>query len=282
MGSTGKIPAGVKSLEIDYDNEESLVAALQGQQFLVICLGVMVPEETSTKLVNAAVKAGVSYVMPNVHGHDMRSSGLKETMFSAGSLKRLKEVEDAGLPWVVITTGFWYEWSLALGVNMYGIDINGKKACLCDDGNTPINTTTWPQCGEAFAALLSLPESGASPSLADWKNKPAFVDSFRTTQRQMLASVQRATGTTDEDWQITYEPAEKRFQDGLAEMQKGDRMGFAKAMYSRGMYNDGSLDYETRMGLDNEKLGLKREDLDEITKKVVEKVQRGWDPRKEW
>ncbi|KAH8892402.1 NAD(P)-binding protein [Thozetella sp. PMI_491] len=279
--STSKLPQGVKTIQVDYDNEESLVSALKDQQFFIICLGVRVPEDTNVKLVKAAAKAGVKYIMPNVHGADLSAPSFEETVM-ARTANRVKEVEAVGLPWFLITTGFWYEWSLALGENLYGIDIKEKKAWLCDDGETPMNTTTWPRCGEALAALLSLPESGASPSLVDWKNKQVYVDSFRVTQRQILDSVQRVTGTTDKDWEITYEPAEKRYKEGMEEMNRGDVQGLAKAMYSRALYKDGTLDYESRKGLDNEKLGLQRENLDVVTKKVVDKVLNGWNPWASW
>jgi hypothetical protein len=266
-------------VEIDYDNEESLVTALQGQQFLIISLGVRVPQDVSGKVVKAAAKAGVSYIMPNVHGFDPNGPGISHPIFGGGVVRSLKEVEDAGIPWIVITTGFWYEWSLANGELGYGIDIKQKKAWICNQGQDRMNTSTWTRCGEALAALLSLPESGASPSLANYKNKPAYIDSFAVTQRAILDSVQRATGTTDKDWEITHEPAEKRYNDGLAEMQT-DQRGFAKALYAQGWMSDSGREYTAR--LENEKLGLKTEDLDAVTRKVVEKVQAGWNPWVEW
>ncbi|KAH8894458.1 NAD(P)-binding protein [Thozetella sp. PMI_491] len=282
-GSTSKIAAGVKSVEIDYDNEESLVSALQGQQFLVISLGVRVSEDVNGKLVRAAAKAGVPYVMPNIHGGNPESDGAKDpkyAKFVSGSLKRIKEVEDAGLAWFLLVTGFWYEWSLALGDNWYGIDIKQKKAWFCDEGQNPMNTSTWPRCGEALAALLSLPESGTSPSLSDFKNKPCHIDSFAVTQRKILDSVQKATGTSDTEWDIICEPTEKRFHDGLAEMNRGEVRGFAKALYAMGWSVDSGRYYQDK--LENVKLGLETEDLDKVTKEVVDKVLAGWNPRVEW
>lgn len=220
--------------------------------------------------------------MPNIHGFDPKGDGVSNPIFGAGAMRRIQDVEDVGLPWIVLTTGFWYEWGLALGDNWYGIDINQKKAWFCDDGNNTMNTSTWPRCGEAFAALLSLPESGTSPCLADYKNHPCYVDSFGTdlSQRQMLDSVQKATGTTDKDWEIICEPAEKRYNDGLAEMQTNPGRGFPKALYANGWSKGGGRQITAK--LDNEKLGLKPENLDQITKAVVEKVQKGWNPWVEW
>jgi len=241
---------------------------------------VFVPEEVNGKVVRAAAKAGVSYIMPNIHGFDPKGEGVTNPIFGVGAMQRVKDVEETGVPWIVLTTGFWYEWGLALGDNWYGVDINKKKAWFCDEGHNPMNTCTWPRCGEAFAALLSLPESGTSPSLADFKNYPCYVDSFAVTQRQILDSVQRVTGTTDKDWEITCEPAEKRYNDGLAEMKTNPQRGFPKALYAQGWSRGGGREYTQK--LDNDKLGLKPEDLDTVTKTVVEKVQSGWNPWVEW
>jgi len=275
-GSTSKIPAGIKTVEIDYDDEDSIISALTGQQFLVISLGIRVPQDMHGKICQAAAKAGVSYIMPNFYGGDPKGEGVKEPLFGIGSMKRVLDVEAVGLPWIVITTGFWYEWSLALGEFHYGIDINKKVARFCDEGHNTMNTSTWSRCGEAFATLLSLPESGASPCLADYKNYPLYIDSFSVTQRQILDSVQKATGTTDKDWDITCEPAMKRYADGLEEFKTGNMDGFAKALYAHGWSNKGGRGYEEK--LENAKLGFEREDLDAVTKKVVEKVQGGWNP----
>lgn len=277
MGSTSKIPTGVKVIEIDYDNEQSMVAALQGQQFLVISLGVRAPDDVHGKIVRAAAKAGVPYIMPNVYGFDPKGPEVSNPIFGKASMRYIQDVEATGVPWIVLTTGFWYEWSLALGENCFGIDINQKKAYFCDEGHNPMNVSTWPRCGEAFAALLSLPEtSDASLSLADFKNYPCYVDSFRVTQRMLLDSVQRVTGTTDKDWEITREPAEKRYNDGLEEMKTDPQRGFAKALYAGGWSRGTGHEYAQK--LDNDKLGLKPEDLDTATKEVVEKVQSGWNP----
>jgi hypothetical protein len=278
--STSKIPTGVRLVHVDYAREDSLVEALKDQQFLVISLSPFVPEEFHGKIVRAAAKAGVTYIMPNVHGFDPKGNGVSNPIFGVGAMRRVQDVEDTGVPWIVLTTGFWYEWGLALGDNWYGIDINKKKAWFCDQGQSPMNTSTWPRCGEAFAALLSLPESGASPSLADFKNYPCYVDSFIVTQRGILDSVQRATGTTDDDWEISYEPSEKRYKEGLIEMQTNFSRGLPKALYAHGWSGEGGREYTAK--LDNDKLGLAPEDLDAVTKEVVKKVQNGQSPVMDW
>ena len=217
--------------------------------------------------------------MPNVYGTDIQNKKLaEENLHSNSSIQRCAEVESSGASYIAMCCGFWYEWSLALGEQWFGFSIKDRKVTFFDDGKTIINTSTWNQCGRAVAALLSLPESDASPALSQWKNKPLYLSSFTITQRDMLDSIHRVTGTSDKDWEITHQPTAQRYQDGLDEMKKGIMTGFAKAMYSRNFYPNGDAEFESKYGLANGVLGLPKEDLDEATKRAVEMVESGWNP----
>lgn len=278
-GSQRTLPAGVKIAEVNYDDEASLVSAFQGQQFLVITLSVRAPPDTHSKLVKAAAKADVPYVMPNIYGLDKENKLLaEESLIGATYVKHIAELESLGASYIAMTCGFWYEWSLALGEPWFGFDIKERKVTFFDDGNTRTNVSTWQQCGRALAALLSLPESGASPAISQWKNQTLYIASFRVSQRDMLDSLHRVTGTTDKDWKITYEPTSQRYKNGIDEMQKGAMTGFAKAMYSRSFFPNGDGDYESSRGLANDLIGLPKENLDEATKRAVEMVESGWNP----
>lgn len=279
--SKGSLPTGVKVAEVNYDdpNQESLISALKGQQFLIITLSVRAPPDLHSKIVRAAVKAGVPYVMPNVYGFDVFNKSLQqEESFAAAGVKLCEEMEKLGATYIAMICGFWYEWSIACGEQWFGFDVKARKVTFFDDGKTKIGVSTWKQCGRALAALLSLPESGAAPALQDWKNKPLYFASFRVSQRDMLDSLNRVLGTTDQDWTITHQPSDQRRQEGLEELQKGIMTGFPKAMYSRNFYPNGDGDYESSKGVANRLLGLPEESLDEATGRAVEMVESGWTP----
>ena len=180
---------------------------------------------------------------------------------------------------VAMCCGFWYEFSLAKGDPWFGFDIKNRRVTLYDDGNEKINTSTWELCGRAVASLLSLPvtaDAGGELAVEGWKNEGLHMASFLISQRDMLDSLHRVLGTSDEDWTITKQPAEERYQQGMQQLQGGDMLGFAKAMYARCFTKGAGGDYETGYGIDNEKLGLPREDLDEATKRAVEMVNSGF------
>lgn len=187
--------------------------------------------------------------------------------------KAVDDVKVAGANYIVLACSFWYEWSLTAGLDFYGIDVKDKKAVFFDEGTTKINTSTLAQCGRAVSALLDLPINKESdkPAIDDWKNDSLYVSSFLVSQRDMLDSVHKALGDSDSDWTITYENAEERTNSALQAMYKGQFSGFAQAMYTRFFYNNGDGNFEAKHGLANERLGLPKEDLDEVTKWAVDK-----------
>lgn len=276
-------PAGVKVAQVNYDDADgaSLVSALKGQQFLIITLAVRAPPGTHSKIVKAAAEAGVPYIMPNAHGVDFFNEAFETKPPMPGgntNLKNCQEIESLGASYVATVCGFWYEWSLVLGEQWFGFDLKNKKVTFYDDGKTRINISTWEQCGRAVAALLSLPLEGASPALSQWKNKGLYFDSFKISQRDMLDSINRVTGTTDKDWEISYEPSDKRYEDGLREMKEGVFTGFPKALYARVFFPGGGGDFESSRDLANELLGLPKENLDDATKKALDLFERGFTP----
>ena len=54
-----KLPKGLKTAAIDYEDDQSIVEALKGQEFLAITLGVFAPQDLHSRIVKAAAEAGV-------------------------------------------------------------------------------------------------------------------------------------------------------------------------------------------------------------------------------
>ncbi|KAJ5211184.1 hypothetical protein N7491_011004 [Penicillium cf. griseofulvum] len=278
--SKGKLPDGVQVARVNYDDEDSLIKALNGQQFLIITLSFRAPEDLNGRIVAAAGKAGVLYIMPNAYGYPVRPEGVKDgSPYGKIVLSRISEAQNGVSSSVTLSCGFWYEWSLACGEQWFGFTIKDRKVTFFDDGTRIIGVSTWDQCGRALAALLSLPESGSAPALADFKNKEVPINSFRVSQRDILDSLHRVLGTTDSDWEITHESVAKRLADGAEEMAKGDVRGFAKVLYGNVLSPTNEMgDFAGIMELANDKLGLPKEDLDEATKRAADMVAGGWNP----
>lgn len=279
--SQTELPSGVAVQKVDYDKHDTIVSALRGQDALVVTLsGHADIEGIEKKLIAAAEEAGVGWILPSEWGFDTANPSLIEDIIITKTMVNVREhlKSKSTLSFISISTGFWYEWSLAIPF-AYGIDINNRTATLFDDGTAKISSSTWPQVGRAVASLLALPikrEDAASTdttaSLNDFKNQLVYVSSFLVSQRDMLASLYRVTDTQESDWTITSEDAKQRYHEGIEQMKQGQRVGFGKMMYTR-VFWDGGEPGNVEHKVINDKLGLPKEDLDEATKRTVERAR---------
>ncbi|RDL30664.1 Uncharacterized protein BP5553_10009 [Venustampulla echinocandica] len=287
LGSENKVPPGVKAVSVDYDNESSVISALKGQQILIITLSGFAPPDAHSKIVQAAAKAGVPHIMPNIFGiNDANEALIRENLLSPDIKGITAEIKAAGLSYTYLICSLWYEYSLAMGPLWFGFDFPNKKLTLYDDGTTKVNLTTFEQCGRAVAAWLSLkelPEDANDTSLTvdSWRNKPLVISSFLVSQLDMFESWKRITGDKDSDWTIEKVPSKERYQQGIEAMKNAQdpmsgRMGAAMASFVRIFYPNGDGDYESTRGLDNGQLGLPKEDLDGCTAVAKQMVDDGY------
>lgn len=275
--SSNKLPESVQIAEVDYDDETSIVAALEGQEFLIITMAPTAPRDTHSKLVRAAAKAKVPYIMPNGYGSDIDNIKLGEdTMLGPIAKAQRDEIEKLGMQWVTVCCGFWYEYSLAGGEARYGYNFDKRSLTIYDDGNTKISTSTLSQVGRAVAKVLSLKElpddeNDTSLTLSKFLSKGVYIKSFVLSQNDMFESVKRVTGTTDADWTVTHEDSKKRYEEGLAQVRTGNMAGFGKLLYARAFYPNESSDLSAKV--QNDLLGLPQESLDESTRVGVDMVK---------
>ncbi|KAI4114046.1 MAG: hypothetical protein LQ338_008069, partial [Usnochroma carphineum] len=129
--------------------------------------------------------------------------------------------------------------------------------------------------GRAVAGLLSLPikpeGSSTEACLENLRNNVVYINSFTVSQKDMLASVLRLTGTKEDDWTIRKEPAQELFSTAAKQVKEGKKEGFANFLYSRIFFPDGCGDFERSKGTLNSMLGLPEEDIDEATKVAIER-----------
>jgi len=269
--STNSLPEGVRIERVDYsgDDLDALVDALRGQQVLIVTMAVTAPRDTVSKLVRAAAKADVTYVMPNWFGHDAANRKLcDDSMLSPSGEAIHAEIENLGVSANIrLVCNFWYEFSLGGGPDRFGFDFTKRSFIMFDEGNVPFNVSTWAQCARAVANLFSfkqLPEdeSDKSPALSQFSSRPVYISSFRLSQMEMFEAVKRVTRTSNDDWTITHESSEERWKDSFAAVMKGNFGQFTKMLYSRMYFPNGGGDYEP---LDNNSLSLPVEDLDQYT-----------------
>ena len=282
-GSTNKIPEGVHVKTVDYDDQTSLVEALKGQDALIITMGVTAPPGQGAKLIEAAAKANVPWVIPNEFGGDSTNEQVGREVFLGPPKKAERDlIEKLGKSsWIGIACGFWYEFSLGGGRERFGFDFKNRTVTFFDDGTRHITTSTWPQTGRSVANLLGLKilpndKDDKNPCLSNFRNNFVYVSSFTINQKEMLDSILRVTGASPNDWKVTHVPVQEVYQEGMKQLQAGNQLGFAQLLYSRFFYPDSYGNLELTKGLDNDKLGLPKDDLDEYTKTAIHLAESGY------
>jgi uncharacterized protein YbjT (DUF2867 family) len=266
--SSAQFPSGVKVQKGDYLDHSWLVSALKGQDVLIMQLNMYpVAMDSQIMLIEAAAEAGVRWVLPTEFGSDINSPLATEFPMMAMKKKYRELIEKKGMNWVAVVNNPWFDWSLKQG--MWNVDIPGRRAIINNVGDAKFNTTTLGQVGRGVAALLSLPEE----KLNNFKNSAVYLRSFLLSQREILDSAIRATGTKKSDWQITMQDPEVTIQTAKDAVAAGNPMAFVGEFYTAHMQEGRGGNYEEKAAKDAAVLGLEEENLDEVIKRVVKEVE---------
>lgn len=115
-------------------------------------MGVMAPQDQQSELVEAAAEAKVPWILPNEWGWDGKNDQLSMDIMGANHTADMhRKIEELGVSsWIGVVTSFWYEFSVKNGPECYGFDLKDYKATFIDDGETKINTSTWPQVSQSL------------------------------------------------------------------------------------------------------------------------------------
>ncbi|KAH7320784.1 hypothetical protein B0I35DRAFT_459523 [Stachybotrys elegans] len=259
--STATLPPDVIVKKGALDDEAFLTSALEGQDVLLVQAAISVME-LQDGFIRAAAAAKVEYVLPTEFGSDPEARFIDQFELLVQKKARKQLIEELGVSsWIGVVTNQWLDFCLPYG--LYAINSKDRKATLFDGGNTKFVTATYGRIGQAVAELLSLPKE----ELAAYKNKHLYVTSFHITQRELLDSIQRATGTTDEDWEIVSASSDEIEKKYLETAQKGDQESwmFTFAMYHYRQGWGGDFSHKSDMS----KFGFEQEDLDETVKRVL-------------
>ncbi|KAK5071594.1 hypothetical protein LTR64_004627 [Lithohypha guttulata] len=278
LESTSTFPNGIMVAKVNYDEHNSLTNAMRGQDALIITMNARAPQESVTKLVEAAVDANVPWILPNEWGYDYTDPDVnRDTMLGDSQLaiRKLIESKTTKTAWIAVACGFWYDYSLVAGVSTFGFDFENKEVTFYNDGTAKVYCSTLPYVGQAVAKLLSLPISvnGAGnerPCLEDYRNSIFRVHAFHISQADMLSSVLRVTGGKEGDWTIKHVTPEARYVEGKTMFEQRNMIGYRVMLYSRYFYP--SLPVKKLEDYSDARLGLNQPSLDEVTKLAVDKA----------
>ncbi|QPC79276.1 hypothetical protein HYE68_010028 [Fusarium pseudograminearum] len=257
----------VKIITGDVNNEEDVKKAYKGIDTVVSAVGRNVIETQINLFKIAAESDSVKWFFPSEYGTDVeygpRSADEKPHQLKLKVRKYIRENAN-GLKYTFVVTGPYIDmyFTLTPGVpEAGGFDHIGKKVVLVDNGQGNIGFTTMPDVGKSVVAALRHPSESF--------NKALKVQSFVATQQQILKELEKQTG--GEPWAVT--------NYTLDELREAEKKGWAEGNSSSTLYtlrriwSEGGTLYEKT---DNEKIGLKDENLETLEDAVHRRLTTGY------
>lgn len=128
--STVTFPSAVTVKKGDYTSSAFLSSALQGIDILVLILGISALGDEQDRLIEAAAKAGVKYVLPTEFGSDTAD----ERMLRAVPLLQHKKavqarIADLGMKCISVITNPWFDFVCASVLIMWYLADRSIRAC---------------------------------------------------------------------------------------------------------------------------------------------------------
>ncbi|KAJ3531398.1 hypothetical protein NM208_g8893 [Fusarium decemcellulare] len=240
------LPAGVKTAQVDYSSEDSVVEALRGQDVAVATFG-SEAIITQDKIIDAAIKAGVKRYIPADWGSVTTDPKAKTLPFNYPVVKiqdyLKKKAEEGALEWTIFSVGAFLEYVLNLP---FLIDLRSKSVQLYDEGQHTFSSTSVHSVGKAIAGALKKPEAT--------KNRNLLIHDIVLSQAKVLALAKKHSppGT---QWTETRIDAAKEFEQSLENLKKDPTdfhlvLPLLKATILGGNYRAAFTD------VDNELVGL--------------------------
>ncbi|GKU04797.1 isoflavone reductase family protein [Fusarium langsethiae] len=257
----------VKIVTGDVNNEEDVKKAYQGIDTVISAVGRNVIETQINLFKLAAESDSVKWFLPSEYGTDVeygpQSADEKPHQLKLKVRKYIRENSN-GLKYTFVVTGPYIDMFFTLTPTIPeagGFDHIGKKAVLVDNGDDKIGFTTMPDVGKSVVAALHHPSESF--------NKALKVQSFVVTQQQILKELEKQTG--GKPWTVT--------NYTLDELREAEKKGWAEGnpnatLYTlRRIWSEGGTLYEKT---DNERIGLKDEDLETLEDAVHRRLTTGY------
>ncbi|KAK7423824.1 hypothetical protein QQZ08_008867 [Neonectria magnoliae] len=239
---------------------DGLTAALRGQDAVIACFP-LVDVSQHLRLAEAASRAGVKRFVPADFGScDAASPNARRLLklYRDKDLvrRRCEELaaENAGFTWTALVCGHFFDFGVHDGLLHF--DLERHTADILDDGSVRASASTLRRVAEGTVAALRRPE----PT----RNRTLYIQSFCRSQPEVLAALERATGTT---W--TRRTVDSRAY--VAEAARKLEAEWTKPVMEEIVFVLGALeaDWTKEEGFAMELLGLEDEDLDQVVAEVV-------------
>lgn len=249
---------------VDLDDVAFLTRCLVNQDVLIMSLN---PESYAKQipLIQAAAAARVPYVVPTEYGSDPTHERLNREIFLAEIQKPFRAlIEELGASsWIGVVNGLFFDFNVRNG--FWGLDIPNRKVTLYDEGQVKINTSTLSWVGISLARFFSMPEEFVRKHRNNW----IFFSSFLVSQRDVLESAKRVTGTTEADWEVVSVDAKLAAQEAKRNMEREDQMAVFSLLFALTFQEGYGSDFSDRL-VDYSAMGLAPPALDTVVRELVE------------
>ena len=255
-------PAGVTSVSVSPElGLDELVAAVSGHD-AVIAAFPLKDLGQHLRLVEAASRAGVRRYIPADYGSCDAASPQAQahlqlyrdkTTVRAKCEELAAQAPSGPFSWTSIICGHFFDYGLRDGLLHF--DLDAHKAQILDAGDIKASASTLRRVAESVVAVLQRPDQT--------RNRAVYVQSFCPTQLEILASLERATGSK---WQTQHYDSNAFLERESRRLASGDQEALEEIVFVLGTVD---ADWTRRDGFAMELLGLKEEKLDDVVAAVV-------------
>ena len=147
--------------------------------------------------------------------------------------------------------------------NFYGIDPTAKTATIWGDGSTRFSSSTYAGIAQAVVSILENP--------VRTKNQTVYISSFEFSLNELLDAYKTVFG--DEGWKVEYREIDSGIEEARQKIGAEDFMTRMKAIGRLALLSTvkpglGGDFVESGISW-NEELGVEREDLVEVLRRVL-------------
>ncbi|KAF4966104.1 hypothetical protein FSARC_6155 [Fusarium sarcochroum] len=261
-GSKSTFPEGIKVVEVDYDNLESLTAALQGQEAVVSTIGSLAIPSQSL-LIDAAVAAGVQRFLPSEFGSNLIIPSVRNLpVFRTKVIiedKLIALSNEGKISYTFVYNSAFLDWGLT---HALFLDFAKSETTLWDGGDVEFSTTTLDSVGDGVVGVLTHPE--------ETKDRIVYIQDTVLTLNKLLALAKEVN--PNKEWTVKQGSIDEVVAKSDANVAKGifDWPTLGAYLY-RAIFDASSVPKFPK--LDNELLGIKGVTEEQIKELIKPHVQ---------
>ncbi|KAL6404538.1 isoflavone reductase [Ilyonectria robusta] len=257
--SSAKFPEGTKVAKSDF-GLSSLTEVFKGQDAVISMLPILALGDQRI-IIEAAIAAGVKRFIPSEYGSDSTAPVITAIPFLEDKKKNLEylKAKEEVISWTALFTGPFFDWEWF--ASFTGANLATKTVTLVDGGTTRFTTSNVAQISRSLIAILS-----HAPETA---NKLVYVESFTTTQLEILAAVEKATG---DKWKVVKKRSEDIRAEGFKAMREGKMMEGGASVIVAAVLGKEALEDHSHVegGIWNDRLGLPKQSVEEEVKRILQ------------